>query len=159
MPIFHSKQRGIRRIDTQSKSWDMRFTILSTDLSYDIGPRRCWKCNLKQNLWFCLHCGNLGCGRAQFGGSGGKGHGIEHYYESGHPIVVNLGTVTPESTADVHCYECEDSRLDPQLGLHLAYWGFDVAASEITERSLLERQMELGKMHPILPFPIDSFED
>jgi ubiquitin carboxyl-terminal hydrolase 5/13 len=77
---------------------------------------------------------------------GSNGHGIEHYEESRHPIVVKLGTVTPESTADVHCYQCDGSCLDPLLGPHLAYWGFDIAASEKTEKSLMEMQTELGEV-------------
>lgn len=27
----------------------------------------------------CLECGNLGCGRKYFDGTGGNNHGIEHF--------------------------------------------------------------------------------
>lgn len=158
MPIYRLEQQVRRRIDPQSKSCDTKFTIASTNLSCDIDLGRCCKCDLRENLWFCLQCGNLGCGRAQFGFPGGNSHGIGHYNESRHPIVVKLSTVTPESTADVHCYECEEPYLDPELGPHLAYWGFDIAASEKTEKSLMEMQMELGKVCYLGDF-LSSFED
>ena len=67
-------------------------------------------------------------------------------------MVVNLGTVTPESTADVHCYECDELRLDPELGAHLAYWGFDIAASEKTEKSQMQMDIEVVKEALSMPF-------
>jgi len=54
---------------------------------------------LKENLWLCLTCGSLGCGRQQFGGLGGNGHGLAHYKASGHAVSVKLGTITPEGGA------------------------------------------------------------
>ncbi len=61
----------------------------------------CKDCDLKENLWLCLSCGNLGCGRAQYGGIGGNGHGMQHFESCGHPIAVKMGSITPEGTADV----------------------------------------------------------
>ena len=63
------------------------------------GLAHCTKCDLKENLWLCLTCGSLGCGRQQFGGLGGNGHGLQHYEETKHPVSVKLGTITPEGTA------------------------------------------------------------
>lgn len=63
------------------------------------GLAHCLKCELKDNLWLCLTCGALGCGRQQFGGIGGNGHGLEHYHETAHPVSVKLGTITPEGNA------------------------------------------------------------
>lgn len=63
------------------------------------GLAHCLKCDLKENLWLCLTCGSLGCGRQQFGGIGGNGHGLQHYEETRHPVSVKLGTITPEGTA------------------------------------------------------------
>lgn len=54
---------------------------------------------MNSNLWFCLQCGSLGCGRAQFGGTGGKGHALQHYAETGHCVNVKLGTITAEGSA------------------------------------------------------------
>lgn len=63
------------------------------------GLAHCSKCDLKENLWLCLTCGSLGCGRQQFGGVGGNGHGLNHYEETSHPVSVKLGTITPEGSA------------------------------------------------------------
>ena len=64
------------------------------------GLAHCSQCELKENLWLCLTCGSLGCGRKQYGGvPGGNGHGLNHFEETGHPISVKLGTITPEGTA------------------------------------------------------------
>ena len=35
---------------------------------------KCSKCDLKSNLWLCMVCGHLGCGRKNYDGSGGNGH-------------------------------------------------------------------------------------
>lgn len=62
----------------------------------------CSSCDLKENLWLCLTCGALGCGRQQFGGVGGNGHGLAHYEQTGHGVSVKLGTITPEGNAGIH---------------------------------------------------------
>lgn len=59
----------------------------------------CANCDLKENLWLCLTCGNLGCGRRQFDGSGGNNHALEHFEATGHGVSCKLGTITPEGTA------------------------------------------------------------
>ena len=99
-------------------------------------------CELKENLWLCLQCGNLGCGRAQFGGVGGNSHGLKHADETSHPIAVKLGSITPEGTADVYCYQCNEERTDTELAAHLAHWGINIAEREKTEKSLVEMQIE-----------------
>ncbi|KAL8293937.1 hypothetical protein RB600_000079 [Gaeumannomyces tritici] len=108
--------------------------------SGDLGA--CSKCDLKENLWICLQCGNLGCGRAQFGGVGGNSHALAHANESGHGVAVKLGSITPEGTADVYCYTCDDERIDENLGAHLANYGIILAEREKTEKSLTEMQIE-----------------
>lgn len=90
----------------------------------------------------CLQCGNLGCGRQQFGGVGGNGHGVKHTELSGHAIAVKLGSITPEGNADIYCYACNDERIDPDLSTHLANWGINIAEREKTEKSLTEMQIE-----------------
>ncbi|KAI0055329.1 ubiquitin carboxyl-terminal hydrolase 14 [Artomyces pyxidatus] len=106
------------------------------------GLAHCSKCDLKENLWLCLTCGSLGCGRQQFGGVGGNGHGLLHYEESGHPVSVKLGTITPEGGADIYCYSCNDARLDPDLARHLANFGINVQTQTKTEKSMTELQIE-----------------
>ncbi|VUC25278.1 unnamed protein product [Clonostachys rosea] len=102
----------------------------------------CYACDLKENLWLCVECGNLGCGRKQMGGVDGNSHALAHSQESGHGVAVKLGSITPEGTADVYCYRCDDERLDDNLGEHLAHWGIVLAERQKTEKSLTEMQIE-----------------
>lgn len=117
----------------------------------------CASCDLKENLWLCLVCGKLGCGRKQYDGSGGNNHAIEHFQQTGHAVNVKMGTITPEGTAgnisdfchlgiasgltqkpDIYCYSCDDSRLDHDLATHLANWGINVSDQLKTEKSMTE---------------------
>ncbi|KAI9452342.1 ubiquitin carboxyl-terminal hydrolase 14 [Russula earlei] len=100
------------------------------------------RCDLKENLWLCLTCGALGCGRKLYGSSGGNGHALAHFEESAHPVCVKLGTITPEGNADIYCYACNDSRIDPELVLHLANFGINVQTQKKTVKSMTELQIE-----------------
>ena len=99
-------------------------------------------CDLKENLWLCLQCGNLACGRAQFGGVSGNGHALAHGDSQSHPVAVKLGSITPDGTADIYCYKCNDEKVDPELAPHLAHWGINIAEREKTEKSLTEQNVE-----------------
>ncbi len=61
--------------------------------------KRCHDCEKSENLWMCLVCGNIGCGRKQFDGSGGNNHGIDHFQKTGHAVSCKLGTITTEGHA------------------------------------------------------------
>ena len=119
------------------------------------GLAHCSSCDLKENLWLCLTCGSLGCGRQQYGGVGGNGHGLAHFKSTGHGVSVKLGTITPEGNAgvslpclrmelerfifsDIYCYICNDARLDPELASHLAIFGINVETQTKTEKSMTE---------------------
>ncbi|KAL8941618.1 MAG: hypothetical protein Q9211_001749 [Gyalolechia sp. 1 TL-2023] len=108
--------------------------------SQDLG--HCSMCDLKENLWLCLQCGNLGCGRQQFGGVGGNSHGLKHTELTSHAVAVKLGSIPPDGTADIYCYACNEERTDPELASHLAHWGINIAEREKTEKSLTEMQIE-----------------
>lgn len=99
-------------------------------------------CDLKENLWLCLQCGNLGCGRQQFGGVGGNSHGLKHTELTSHAVAVKLGSITPDGTADIYCYACNEERTDSDLATHLSHWGINIAEREKTEKSLTEMQIE-----------------
>lgn len=99
-------------------------------------------CDLKENLWMCLQCGNLGCGRAQHKGAAGNSHGLKHTELASHAVAVKLGSITPEGTADIYCYACKEERVDPELAQHLAHWGINISEREKTEKSLTEMQIE-----------------
>ena len=126
------------------------------------GLAHCTKCELKENLWLCLTCGSLGCGRQHFGerGLSGNGHALSHFKESGHGISVKLGTITPEGNAgdsylyfvdrssitllivpskkDIYCYICDDSKLDPEVASHLLTFGINVQTQTKTQKSITE---------------------
>ena len=104
----------------------------------------CGKCELNHNLWLCLHCGHLGCGRQNFMGTGGNGHAVDHTKETGHHVVIKMGTITPDGKADVHCYTCDEERTDPYLVDHLIHFGIEVAQQTKTEKSLAEEALELN---------------
>ncbi|KAJ7766902.1 hypothetical protein B0H16DRAFT_1412848 [Mycena metata] len=107
------------------------------------GLAHCVDCELTSNLWLCLTCGSLGCGRAQYGVvGGGNGHGLRHFEETGHPVSVKLGTITPEGGADIYCYKCNDAKLDPDLAQHLSVFGINVKTAQKTEKSMTEMQIE-----------------
>lgn len=110
--------------------------------SLDLGGASCAKCDLTSNMWLCLTCGHLGCGRAQFGGVGGNSHGLAHYEETGHPVSVKQGTITPEGSADIYCYACNDARTDNHLSEHLAHFGIQLHGLAKTEKSMTELQLE-----------------
>ncbi|TVY82715.1 Ubiquitin carboxyl-terminal hydrolase [Lachnellula suecica] len=147
---------GVMKANTFSrqeevKAWEQEFTSCEHILmlqqeaprpiqSQDLG--HCSLCELQENLWLCLQCGNLGCGRAQFGGVSGHSHGLEHKNISGHAVAVKLGSITPDGTADVYCYACDEERVDENLGGHLANWGIVLADSQKTEKSLTELNVE-----------------
>lgn len=114
--------------------------ILHADSDVDLGG--CSMCNLKENLWLCLECGNLGCGRTQVGGVKGNSHGLKHTELTNHTVAVKLGSLTPEGTADIYCYACNEERTDPDLANHLAHWGINIADRQKTEKSLTEMQIE-----------------
>ncbi|KAF9926454.1 hypothetical protein BGZ67_008096 [Mortierella alpina] len=120
----------------------------------------CADCELGENLWLCLVCGNLGCGRQQYGGTGGNGHGLAHFDATGHGVACKLGTITPEGTADIYCYHCNEERSDDQLGAHLARFGIRVEAQQKSIKSLTELSLEQNQNFNFNMFTEDgkSFE-
>ncbi|ORX68746.1 ubiquitinyl hydrolase [Linderina pennispora] len=133
---------------------------------------KCGLCDKAENLWLCLECGHVGCGRRQYDGSGGNDHAVGHYQQTGHAVSVKLGTITPEGTADAYCYKCDENRLDPELAQHLQKFGISVAAQLKTEKSIAELQLEQNlkfdfsmttadgaQLTPQCVFAIDAFRD
>lgn len=47
---------------------------------------QCAECHTTENLWICLICGHIGCGRYN------KGHAIKHYNETSHCFVMEIST-------------------------------------------------------------------
>lgn len=97
-----------------------------------------------------MTCGALSCGRRQFDGSGGYGHALEHSKATGHHLVVKLGTILEKADgleADVYCYKCDDTVIDPELSGHLFSLGIDAASSRKTEKSLSELNLTVNLTH------------
>jgi ubiquitin carboxyl-terminal hydrolase 5/13 len=137
------------------KAWEQELTACEHTLCLEQeearqieaqGLGQCSACDLKENLWLCLTCGNLGCGRAQFGGVGGNSHGLAHTTSTKHPVAVKLGSLTADGTADIYCYSCDEERVDPELPNHLAHWGINIKDRVKTEKSLTEMQVEQNLM-------------
>jgi ubiquitin carboxyl-terminal hydrolase 5/13 len=133
------------------KAWEQELTACEHTLCLEQEAARqiesqtlghCSECELNENLWLCLTCGNLGCGRQQYGGVGGNSHGVGHTKTTGHPVAVKLGSLTADGTADIYCYACDEERVDPELPNHLAHWGINIKDRIKTEKSLTEMQVE-----------------
>lgn len=108
----------------------------------ELNLQQCSSCDLKENLWICLHCGNIGCGREQFGGVPGGSHAVKHHDSiSSHHIAVKLGSLTADN-ADVYCYSCDDEIKVPNLGQLLKTFGIDILSFIKTEKNLTELQIE-----------------
>jgi ubiquitin carboxyl-terminal hydrolase 5/13 len=133
------------------KAWEQEFTPCDHTRCLEQQPSKqiesqdlgkCSMCDLKENLWLCLECGNLGCGRFQVAGFRGNSHALAHANSTSHAVAVKLGSITPEGSADIYCYRCDDERTDPELASHLSHWGINIAEREKTEKSLMEMQVE-----------------
>lgn len=72
---------------------------------------KCDHCDITENIWICLDCGHMGCGRQQEGAIG-NGHGIQHFKESNHSQSV-LSSSISEGHGDTFCYCCDDFILNP----------------------------------------------
>lgn len=107
--------------DTTVSEWELELTPCAHTKNLDQSQSKpiaakelahCGECDLKTNLWLCMTCGHLGCGRKNYDGTGGNNHGVDHGKEHHHPVVCKLGTITPQGTASIHCYDCDDEVLD-----------------------------------------------
>lgn len=102
---------------------------------------KCSKCDLSSNLWLCLTCGNLSCGRKE---TGGNAHAIEHFKLTNHPLVVKTGTITPNGDASIYCYSCDNDVKDPELAIHLQNFGIDVSTQKKTDKTVTEMNLDIN---------------
>lgn len=100
------------------------------------------KCPITDNLWLCLTCGHIGCGRKFFDGSGGNNHASDHHKATGHPLVVKLGTITSEGKADIYSYFEDKMVIDPDLEKHLKTFGIDMSKMKKTTKTLAEMELD-----------------
>lgn len=133
---------NIRRIDYRHAA-----NLLQLENGRKIPPSgwKCDKCDLTQNLWLNLTDGTILCGRKFYDGTGGNDHAVEHYRATGHPLAVKLGTITKEGKGDVFSYDEDDMVDDPNLIVHLAHWGINIAQMEKTDKSMIELELDLNQ--------------
>uniref|UniRef100_A0A665VJY3 Ubiquitin carboxyl-terminal hydrolase n=1 Tax=Echeneis naucrates TaxID=173247 RepID=A0A665VJY3_ECHNA len=105
---------------------------------------RCEVCDLQENIWMNLTDGKVLCGRRYFDGSGGNNHALLHFQETGYPLAVKLGTITPDG-ADVYSYDEDDMVLDSKLPEHLAHFGINMMTMEKTERTMTELEIAVNQ--------------
>nr|DBA14885.1 TPA: hypothetical protein GDO54_004162 [Pyxicephalus adspersus] len=105
---------------------------------------RCSVCDLKENLWLNLTDGAILCGRRYFDGSGGNNHAVQHYKETGYPLAVKLGTITPDG-ADVYSYDEDDMVIDPNLAEHLSHFGIDMMKMQKTDKTMTELEIDMNQ--------------
>ncbi|OJD20135.1 hypothetical protein ACJ73_08531, partial [Blastomyces percursus] len=53
---------------------------------FDQGPTECQVCHSEVNLWLCLICGNIGCGRYD------EAHAFAHFKETSHAFAMDLAS-------------------------------------------------------------------
>ncbi|CDR43782.1 CYFA0S12e04280g1_1 [Cyberlindnera fabianii] len=129
------------------KAWTQEYTPCEHTIEFKQSPianvqlKHCAQCELDQNLWICLTCGQIGCGRAQFGGVPGNTHALAHYKDVGHPIAVKLGSLSKD-VMDVYCYQCDEEITMPGVAGLLKTFGIDLDHFEKTEKSLVELELE-----------------
>ncbi|NXC95311.1 UBP13 hydrolase, partial [Certhia familiaris] len=118
-------------------------TLVQLDNGVRIPPSgwKCSRCDLRENLWLNLTDGSVLCGKWFFDGSGGNGHAMEHYKETGYPLAVKLGTITPDG-ADVYSFDEEEPVLDPHIAKHLAHFGIDMLQMQVTENGLRDNDIK-----------------
>ena len=102
---------------------------------------KCNDCELSSNLWLCLTCGNLSCGRKE---TGGNQHAIEHYKKTNHPLVVKTGTITPDGEASLYCYTCDNDVKDGFLPDHLKNLGIDINTQKKTDKTVTEMNLSFN---------------
>uniref|UniRef100_A0A8B9GYK9 Ubiquitin carboxyl-terminal hydrolase n=1 Tax=Astyanax mexicanus TaxID=7994 RepID=A0A8B9GYK9_ASTMX len=105
---------------------------------------KCEVCELQENLWMNLTDGKVMCGRRYFDGSGGNNHALLHFQQTGYPLAVKLGTITPDG-ADVYSYDEDDMVLDSKLAEHLSHFGIDMMTMEKTERTMTELEIAVNQ--------------
>uniref|UniRef100_A0A673HEK5 ubiquitinyl hydrolase 1 n=1 Tax=Sinocyclocheilus rhinocerous TaxID=307959 RepID=A0A673HEK5_9TELE len=105
---------------------------------------KCEVCDLQENLWMNLTDGKVFCGRKYFDGSGGNNHALLYYQQTGYPLAVKLGTITPDG-ADVYSYDEDDMVLDSKLPEHLSHFGIDMMTMEKTERTMTELEIAVNQ--------------
>jgi len=109
-----------------------------------------WRCEASgdaENLWLNLSTGFIGGGRDQaaWGGPKGSNGALQHFEATGkkYPLVVKLGTISAAG-AELYSYAPDEDGpvSDPKLNEHLRFWGINALASEKTEKTTAELEVD-----------------
>lgn len=95
------KQEQIQQWVEQREVSLYSLELKQLDNGVKVPPRgwKCAKCDLTENLWMNLTDGTILCGRKNWDGTGGNGHALQHFQQTGYPLCVKLGTITAEGQA------------------------------------------------------------
>ncbi|QHS71621.1 ubiquitin-specific protease UBP14 [Saccharomyces paradoxus] len=138
--------------EDKKNSWELEISTCPHTENFQIPTKpenainlnQCSSCDLTQNLWLCLHCGNIGCGREQIG-IDGHSHALDHYRSNNnHPLAIKLGSLS-SSTCDLYCYACDDETRFPDnvnLGSALQIYGINIQEKIADEKTLIQLQVE-----------------
>ncbi|CAL2028774.1 unnamed protein product [Caenorhabditis brenneri] len=148
-------------MSSSSNAWDADIKLITKHVDlvqHDNGKRLAlsgWQCEedgcgLSENLWLNLTDGAVRCGRSQFVAEGkkteGNGHMQDYYAASGFPLVVKLGTISPNlDSVDVYSYDEDDAVIDPNLEKHLKHFGLDPSKLEKTAKSTIEMELDMNE--------------
>ncbi|GMM29303.1 ubiquitin-specific protease [Martiniozyma asiatica (nom. inval.)] len=137
----NERKEEIKSWTQEIKSCAHSASIIQKPLEH-LNIYKCGECGLTENLWICLHCGNIGCGREQFGGVPGNSHAVAHHQKiSDHCVAVKLGSLAVD-LADSYCYSCDDEVQVPNLANLLKTFNIDITSFVKTEKNLTELQIE-----------------
>ncbi|KAM0681799.1 ubiquitin C-terminal hydrolase Ubp14 [Glugoides intestinalis] len=100
----------------QSKECTHIYNSSNVKKTIDMKTIKCSECDIVENLWICIECGYIGCGREQQGMKG-KGHAIAHFkhtknVEESHSNVILLQSIE-NGVGDTFCYTCDDFIQNP----------------------------------------------
>jgi len=76
----------------------------------DTGPNECATCRSDTNLWICLICGNVGCGRYD------AAHAFLHYQQTSHCFAMDMTTQRVwDYASDAYVHRIVQNKLDGKL--------------------------------------------
>ena len=103
--------------------------------------KKCNDCDINKNLWLCLVCGNISCGRKE---TGGNAHALAHFEKTKHSLAVKVGTISQSGEASLYCYECDNDVKDENLSFHLSNFGLDINKMKKTDKTVTELNLDIN---------------
>ncbi|KAG0205481.1 hypothetical protein BGX28_002964 [Mortierella sp. GBA30] len=87
-PVCRYSQKSIKKASNTSATTGTTTTggLTATTDGMTEDQNECALCGTTENLWICLICGHIGCGRYQ------EKHAYHHYYETSHLYALELET-------------------------------------------------------------------